>query len=273
MPADRPADPARDWLIFPGNPRSATERPAGAASVDDGGAGSRNEGGRSRAAPSPLRPLPGSNAILPGERVDLNVIVRPASAEAIGSAGDQERAWRRQGGAAAAVWGEDVPAQLRALSAVEALDLFLGVAEIAALYARDPRLRAFALREIDAGIAIRDAQKDDNGRSEPLGRLLGVQPPGPATAGPEIARRRRDDLLRHVRQAVAEWRDRPASVAATAMSASFGRYRAGAWRADRGRQTAPATEPQATWWRLLRLPIATQMPARSRLVAILGTPD
>ncbi|MGO4909524.1 hypothetical protein ACEN2J_14460 [Pseudorhodobacter sp. W20_MBD10_FR17] len=226
-----------------------------------------------RAPQGPHKPVspddrPGSHAVPP---LDLNVIHRSDAPSLIGAAGDPEREWRVQGRALAAIWQNDTPVRLGNLNADDALDLYLAVSEFAAVYNRDRRVVAYAEKMISAGEAIREARKTPGSdRSEPLGRLIDVQPPSTATAGPRIARRKRDDLLRHVRGEVADWAAMSDHAAAAAMIARFKRYEAGAWQVDRReRETAPAPEPQATFWRLKRLPIKTQMLETTGLVKVL----
>lgn len=209
----------------------------------------------------------GSHAVPP---LDFNVVHRPNAPAMIGAAGDPEREWRVQDRALAAIWQDNAPVRLGNLNADDALDLYLAVSEFAAVYNRDRRVAAYAGKMIAAGDAIREARKTPGGdRSEPLGRLIDVQPPSTATAGPRIARRRRDDLLRHVRGEVADWAVMSDHAAAAEMIARFNRYEAGAWHVDKERETAPAPEPQATFWRLKRLPIKTQMPQATGLVNVL----
>lgn len=150
----------------------------------------------------------------------------------------------------------------------ENLDVLISGAE-ELLLSMDPATRAMARRMIAAGLAIRDHRTDRDGRPVNLGQWLGVQSGGPLAAGTEIARRRRDRLLRHVRQAVPEWRAMSNTAAAAAMAASWRRHEATAACAS-ARATAPAVEPGGTWWRLSRLDIATRMPGRSQLLAILA---
>lgn len=231
--------------------------------------------------PSPARPcatrgtLPGSHALPPHERIDLTGPKVPAPGEPDHRpAGDPERAWRKRGRwHAAAICPDQWEATGRGLlarhDAAALLDTFLAVAEWASL-APDGEVRAFAARMIEAGEALARGDTDRDGRAVPLGRILGLQPPGGKTAAYGLKLTRRDDLLRRVREAVPAWRDAAPRSAAALMAESFTRYRAGAWRADRERETAPPVQPAATWWRVLRLGLAVPMPGADRLAAILA---
>jgi hypothetical protein len=109
---------------------------------------------------------------------------------------------------------------------------------------------------------------------EPIGRALGLEPAAGLIARREIELTQRDRLLRHVRMAVPDWSELAARQAAAHMIASFARYRAAHPRANaQQRTTAPAVEPAATWWRLLRLNLKVQMPGREQLSAILDHCD
>lgn len=170
--------------------------------------------------------------------------------------GDPAGDWREPSRVLRAVmsdgWVEaDGPGALRLMDAAALLDLHFALAEWGALHP-DPAVRAYAQRLANAGEAVLRGDKDAEGRAVPVGRIIGLQPAAGSTAAPSIARKRRDELLRRARDAVPAWRDAPARQAARGMLAAFERYRAGAWQRDRERDTAPAAEPAASFWRLLR---------------------
>ncbi|NGM47953.1 hypothetical protein G5B31_20765, partial [Rhodobacter sp. SGA-6-6] len=109
----------------------------------------------------------------------------------------------------------------------------------------------------------------ENGTALDVG--LGIAPASGKTARHGVLLEKRDRLIRHVRKAVPDWRDLSDNRAAAAMILSFDRYAAGGWAADRKRDTAPAPEPTATFWRLLRLglPQKKAMPRKTALADIL----
>lgn len=188
--------------------------------------------------------------------------------------GDPDREWREPSRLLRAVMSDgwtakDGPELLRLLDAAGCLDLFITVAEWTVGTHPDPATRAYAWRMAEAATAIRRGDKDADGRMVPLGRLLGVQPAAPTSAARKLDRSIRDDLLRRVHASVPAWRDVSARQAAPQMIDSFKRYRAGAWQADQKRETAPAVEPAATWWRISRLGLKVQMPGPEHLANIL----
>jgi hypothetical protein len=197
---------------------------------------------------------------------------RPAPGEADHRpAGDPEGAWRRRGRWLAATYFErvaDGPEVLRAHDAAALLDVWCAAAEWLEM-APDAEVRAFGRRMAAAGEALARGDADRDGRAIPLGRMLGLQPAAGATAAHRIKLARRDAMLRALRAATPAWRTLPPRRAAAAMAAAFRRYEAGGWRADRRRQTAPAVEPAATWWRVLRLSLAVAVPGVDRLAELL----
>lgn len=215
----------------------------------------------------------GSHALLPQERVDFNVIIRPGAAELVGKAGDEGLGWREKIDPIDLAFGDDQPVSLGNISAEESLDLFIGCAEFVFLYSRDPRKRAFSLREIEAAKLIRSGLKDEDRRVVPLGRLIGVQPASGATASQSIGLRKRNELLRAARQSVAEWRELSHDAAAKAMIASFNSYKAGAWKKECDRETRPATAPNSFWWQILRIGLSKPMLKQDRLADIIGEID
>lgn len=193
--------------------------------------------------------------------------------------GDPDREWREPSRLLRAVMSDgwtakDGPELLRLLDAAGLLDLFFATAEWTIRTHPDEAVRAFAWRMVDAGEVVRRGDKDADGRAIPLGRLLGIQPPAPTSAARKLDLQSRDRLLRKARAEVPEWRDLPARQAAPLMIQSFERYRQGQWREERKkRKTAPAVEPKASWWRILRLRIAIKMPKVAQLSKILDRED
>lgn len=106
-------------------------------------------------------------------------------------------------------------------------------------------------------------------QGEPFGRALGLEPASGLTARTAINLATRNSIFRAARAASPAWRDAPARQAALLMSASFARYIAGPWLADRRRATAPAVEPAASWWRICSLDLKTKMPGCAHLASIL----
>ena len=227
--------------------------------------------GPAKARLSSARGILASHALPP---VDLSGSKSPALDEPEHvPAADPDRVWRRRGRWAEAVASEgagpDGPEVLRDLDAAARLDLFLAVAEEASMSIA-PDVRAFARLMIEAGEALARGATDRDGRAVPLGRILGLQPPAGSTAAHRVKLTKRDAMLRRVREVVPAFRDAPDRVAAAAMVESFARYRAGGWEAHAGRDRAPATEPAATWWRVLRLGLAVPLPDIDRLADILA---
>lgn len=177
--------------------------------------------------------------------------------------GDPDGAWREPSRVLFAVmrdgWqAKDGPEILQQLDAAGQLDLFLSGAEWLIATHPDPAVRAFGWRMSDAGGSVLRRETDEAGRAIPLGRLLGLQPPGPGglSAGQAVALRRRNDLLRRARVSNPEWREASDRRAAREMLASLARYQAGGWQADQQDRppTAPAGDPvRACWWRICRL--------------------
>lgn len=172
-------------------------------------------------------------------------------------AGDPHQEWRRPGRWLNAP-GFDLPDDAASLSQHDTSDLWdiwFAWCEWGRM-ASDPQVRAMADRAIAAGESILRGDIDDNGRSPPLGRLMGLQPPGPGglSARQSVQLKRRNALLRQARACRPEWRDAPDRTAAALMLAEFQRYRDGAWLEERQRDTAAAGNPaRAYFWRVLRL--------------------
>lgn len=187
---------------------------------------------------------------------------------------DPEGTWREPSRVLRAVmadgWREpNGPGVLRGVNAAGRLDLFAAAAEWLAGTHPDPAVRAFVWEMAEAGEAIRRRDKKSDNRAIPLGRLLGLQPASGATAGTAISLARRNQLLRCARASAPAWREAPTKDAARAMIAAFDRYETGGWLADRSRKTAPAAEPTASWWRILKLDLSRPMPREKRLEQIL----
>jgi hypothetical protein len=187
---------------------------------------------------------------------------------------DPDRQWREQHRVMRAVMSDgwvskDGPDLLRMHDAAKLLDLHVAGVEWIILTHPDPATRAYAWRQAEAAEAVRRGDKDADRRAIPFGRLLGIQPPAPTSAARKLDRKVRDDLLRKARAAVPAWRDLPPRQAAPLMIQSFTRYHAGAWQADQKRETAPAVEPAATWWRISHLGLKVQIPGPEHLSNIL----
>jgi len=171
--------------------------------------------------------------------------------------GDPAGEWRRPGRYLDAVFGAgfdapDGPEVLRGHDAAALLDLWFASVEWLQMNV-DPEVRAFARRMECAGEAMLRGDKGDDGRAVPLGRMLGLQPASGATASPSIRLARRKTLLRKARASDPAWAAATDRQAATMIHAALNRYRTTAWPRDRERETAPAVEPAASFWRLLRL--------------------
>ncbi|NCU21288.1 hypothetical protein EOM89_11335 [Candidatus Falkowbacteria bacterium] len=138
------------------------------------------------------------------------------------------------------------------------LDLHLAAAEWVQM-ASCPEVAAYGQLMIEAGLAIRRGDKDDDGRAIPLGRMLRLQPASGATAAPAIAKHERDTLIRKARAEVQEWREALPYTAARMLAEEFARYKAAGYAADCNRSDAgragqaPAAEPRGSFFRLCRL--------------------
>lgn len=259
-PAGRGAEgPADDTLERPTVSRTAGVLGPAATLAGDGQGASTARAG----APLALTALPPLQAIKRRDPPGVSDLE-----------GDPEGIWRRKGRfSVAAIRGgilaPNGPEVLRRHDAAALLDVWFALMEWGQM-AADPEVRAFAQRCIEAGEAIRRRDKDADGRAIPLGRLLGLQPASGATAGTAIDLARRNTLLRRARASAPAWRDAPTKDAARAIAAAFDRYAAGGWLADRSRETAPAAEPTASWWRILKLDLSHPMPREKRLAQILA---
>jgi hypothetical protein len=173
-----------------------------------------------------------------------------------------------------AVMSDDLPDErgaLRGKTIADCVDVWFRASEWLAM-SMDPEVRAMARRMHEVGTAIKDHRTDREGRAPNVGQALGIQSGGPSAARQEIARKRRDDLLRHVRQAVPAWRGLSNRAAGHLMFESFSAYCANPPPDEAGRETARQAEPDATWWRLARLDIDPKIPGRSTLMEILKDP-
>lgn len=107
----------------------------------------------------------------------------------------------------------------------------------------------------------------DHGRISSLDRALSLKG---AWGGVSPARRdvldRRDQLIRALRDAVAEWREKGAVAVAPLMSLSAQRYESQRWIRERD-GVLPPDEPAATWWRILSA--GGKIPGAKRLRQIL----
>ena len=159
------------------------------------------------------------------------------------------------------LWDNVHPAPLAQADATKRADLLLLVAEWSR-WNPNPAVRQggdLLFRAIEAHL-----------EGEPVGRALGLEPPAGLIARQGIKLARRNTLLRRARASVPAWRGAPTKDAARAMAAAFDRYEAGGWLADRSRETAPAAEPTASWWRILKLDLSHPMPREKRLAQILA---
>ncbi|AXQ93006.1 hypothetical protein LV780_03775 [Cereibacter azotoformans] len=111
----------------------------------------------------------------------------------------------------------------------------------------DPRSRLF-VEMVDRALHAHVHER------EPLGRALGTQPPAGLSARWAALQAERDRLLHTARASRPEWRTASAARAAQLIDAAWQRYAATVWpQAREDRDTAPAVEPQASFWRLCRL--------------------
>ncbi len=129
------------------------------------------------------------------------------------------------------------------LSKAERLDALRRLA-VAGLRSGDHEVRAAAELIADALISNR-----------PLDVLadLGISTRGGESPAAARNTAERDAMLVDLRQAVPEWREAPAHIAAVRMVKSFSEYERNSWPRDRVSGIAPATEPRATWFRILAL--------------------
>lgn len=100
-----------------------------------------------------------------------------------------------------------------------------------------------------------------------LDQAFGLRSRGGASVQTMLRIDERDRLLRHLVREHATWSLLPASTAAKKLRREFDLYEAGRWKRERRAALAPSTEPQATFWRLLRSEV--RMPQQKRLCQIL----
>lgn len=101
-----------------------------------------------------------------------------------------------------------------------------------------------------------------------LDQALGLRSRGGASVRTTILNTERDALLRHLAREDAAWCRFPASLAAKEMRRAFDNYERGRWRREGSASVAPAFEPNATFWRLLKA--GMRMPQERRLSQILN---
>jgi hypothetical protein len=104
------------------------------------------------------------------------------------------------------------------------------------------------------------------GARERIGQALGLERAGGTSPRYGMALAERNRMLRAVRST--KWPDLEPGAAARAMLADFGAYEARRWPREQLRLDAPAGEPAATWWRILRAGV--KMPGRRRLTQLLA---
>jgi len=100
-----------------------------------------------------------------------------------------------------------------------------------------------------------------------LDRALGLRSRGGASVRTTILNEERDALLRHLAREHEVWCRFPASLAAKEMRRAFDKYERGRWLREKSANIAPAVEPNATFWRLLKT--GMRMPQDRRLSQIL----
>ena len=114
-------------------------------------------------------------------------------------------------------------------------------------------------------IAGIDQYLDDGG---PLDRAFGLRQRGGVSVERSRDLAERDRMLRRVWRQVVEWRDQPPASAARMMVQSAQRYERTRWPREQESLDAPAAEPAATWWRILRSSVP--VPAAKRLSQVLS---
>ncbi len=100
-----------------------------------------------------------------------------------------------------------------------------------------------------------------------LDQAFGLKSRGGASIRTTLLNNERDALLRHLAREEFSWSQLPASLVAKQMRRAFEAYQAGRWRREKSAVAAPAIEPNATFWRLLRA--GMRMPKERRLCQIL----
>ena len=105
------------------------------------------------------------------------------------------------------------------------------------------------------------------GETASLDAALGLKRRGGVVLRKALANDERDKLLRGLWREHPEWANRTPSYVSHEMFRAFGRYESGRWLRDRKSPDAPAVEPYATFWRLLKF--GCQVPGPKRLFQIL----
>lgn len=101
-----------------------------------------------------------------------------------------------------------------------------------------------------------------------LDSALGLRSRGGISARRALANSDRDVILRHLAESHGAYVDRDHMVVARQMRRDFDRYESGRWLRDRDAIEAPASDPAASFWRILRT--GTRMPGAERLRQILA---
>lgn len=96
---------------------------------------------------------------------------------------------------------------------------------------------------------------------------LGLKKWGGISPLKQIGLGRRDRSLCRMYRRSPEWAELSPAAAAKAMVASFRRYEAIRWPRERNRISGPTTQPNSTWWSMLRAELS--LPGEKRLGQIL----
>lgn len=100
-----------------------------------------------------------------------------------------------------------------------------------------------------------------------LDQALGLRSRGGVSVQRTLQNDERDDLIRHLVREHPVWAFDPPTTAARKVRHAFDAYESNRWLRDRNAALAPITEPQATFWRLLKDDM--RMPQQKRLSQIL----
>lgn len=115
----------------------------------------------------------------------------------------------------------------------------------------------------------------ENIGGEPIGRALGIEPPAGQTLRQAALLAERNALLHRARASQVEWASASPRRAAQLVHAALKRYASTSWPRERKRETAPAAEPSASFWRLHRLQAegGPKIPGRERITQIFTLAD
>lgn len=100
-----------------------------------------------------------------------------------------------------------------------------------------------------------------------LDQALGLRSRGGVSVRRTLQNNERDDLIRHLVREHPVWGAEPPTIAARKVRHAFEAYESSRWLRDRHAAIAPISEPQATFWRLLKEDM--RMPQQKRLSQIL----